>query len=75
MNDVGWDRAFYESWVVPAGAPSALADIILGAELGPIIDFVLERGGEGGGGLVIKSTFFFLGGGRRGSGCIVSSLS
>ena len=26
----------YESWVVPAGVPSALADI-LGAELGPIL--------------------------------------
>ena len=36
--------AYYESWVVPAGVPSALADI-LGAELGPIIDFVKERGG------------------------------
>ena len=34
----------YESWVVPAGVPSALAEI-LGAELEPIIDFVLERGG------------------------------
>ena len=40
----------YESWVVPAGVPSALADI-LGAELGPIIDFVLERGGAEGGGV------------------------
>ena len=37
----------YESWVVPAGVPSALADI-LGAEFGPIIDFVLERGGAKG---------------------------
>ena len=35
---------YYESWVVPAGVPSALADI-LGADRGPIIDFVIERGG------------------------------
>ena len=34
----------YESWVVPAGVGSALADI-LGAEFSQIIDFVLERGG------------------------------
>ena len=34
----------YESWVVPAGAASALADI-LGAEFRPKIDFVKERGG------------------------------
>ena len=34
----------YESWVVPAGVGSALADI-LEAEFRPIIDFVLERGG------------------------------
>ena len=34
----------YESWVVPAGVPFASAEIF-GAELGPIIDFVLERGG------------------------------
>ena len=46
--------AFYESWVVPAGVGSALADI-LGAEFGQIINFVLERGGV----CVIKSIFFF----------------
>ena len=40
----GHARAYYESWVVPAGVPSALADI-LGAELGPIIDFVKAKGG------------------------------
>ena len=34
----------YESWVVPAGVPSALADV-LGAELGPIIDLVTQEGG------------------------------
>ena len=32
----------YESWVVPAGVPSALADI--GGELRQIIDCVKERG-------------------------------
>ena len=48
---------YYESWVVPAGVASALADI-LGAEFRPIIDFVKERGG---GCNVIKS-IFFLGG-------------
>ena len=37
-------RGYYESWVVPAGVGSALADI-LGAEFGQIIDFVLEKGG------------------------------
>ena len=31
-------------YFVPAGVPSALADI-LGAELGPIIDFVKAKGG------------------------------
>ena len=48
---------YYESWVVPAGVPSALADI--GGELRQIIDSVKGRGGgvsvtksipEGGGG-------------------------
>ena len=38
--------AFYESWVVPAGVPSALADI--GGELRQIIDSVKGRGGGGG---------------------------
>ena len=36
---------FYESWVVPAGVPSALADI--GGELRQIIDSVKGRGGGG----------------------------
>ena len=34
----------HESWHVPAGVFSALADI-LEAEVGPIIDIVTERGG------------------------------
>ena len=36
---------FHECWDVPAGVFSALADI-LGAEVGPIIDIVTERGGS-----------------------------
>ena len=49
---------YYESWVVPAGVASALADI-MGAEFRQIIDFVKERGGCN----VIKS-IFFLGGSK-----------
>ena len=45
---------FYESWVVPVGVGSALADI-LGAEFSQIMHFVLERGWEV---YVIKSFFW-----------------
>ncbi len=47
VGDAAWTPAdslwSYESWVVPAGVASALADI-MGAELRQIIDFVKGRG-------------------------------
>ena len=36
-------RSNYESWAVPAGVASALADI-LGAEFRHTIDFIIETG-------------------------------
>ena len=54
----------YESWVVPAGVPSALADI--GGELRQIIDSVKGRGG--GGGVSVTKSIFLGGGGGGGKG-------
>lgn len=58
---VGSFLADHEHWVAPAGVFSALADIV-GAEVGLLIDCIIERGGYH----VIKSIFFF-GGCLRGS--------
>ena len=41
---VGSFLADHERWVVPAGVFSALSDI-LGAEVGQLIDCIIERGG------------------------------
>ncbi len=41
---VGSFLADHERWVVPAGVFSALADIV-GAEVGQLIDWIIERGG------------------------------
>ena len=53
-KNVSTFQSFYESWVVPAGVGSALADI-LGAEFSQIIDFVFRKGGVN----VIKSILFW----------------
>ena len=52
-KNYAFNGSSHKSWVVPAGVFSALADI-LGAEVGQLIEFIIDRGGY----YVIKSSFF-----------------